>query len=115
MKTAALLFLRGFAAAGILMAGPAPAAFDGPYSVTPPDPGVYTYSGPPIFTFTFGSWSVARASVMRVDTSNAPASLVLETTAISAFGSVLEFRTLAAADGVVSFESSAVSSFVGAI
>lgn len=87
------------------------AAFEGPYSLTPPSPGVY--SGSQVST-NYGHWSVWRSQAT-VNTSNAPARLVLEVPAHSLFANGLEFQTRAAANGTVSFDCTTVSSYPGAI
>jgi hypothetical protein len=87
------------------------AAFEGPYSLTPPSPAVY--SGQQVST-NYGHWSVQRLQAT-VNTSNAPAKLVLEVPAHSFFANGLGFRTLAAANGTVSFDCTTVSTYSGNI
>ena len=87
------------------------AAFEEPYSLTPPSPGVY--SGSQVST-NYGHWFVWRLQAT-VNTSNAPARLVLEVPAHSLIANGLEFQTRAAANGTVSFDCTTVSSYPGDI
>jgi len=87
------------------------ADFEGPYTVTPPAPGVY--SGPQVST-NYGSWSVWRGE-SKVNTLNAPAELTLEVPAYSFFANQLRFVTRAAAGGTVSFDCTTVSTYPGSI
>src|SRR2546426_2848125 len=85
---------------------PVGAAFEGLYSLTPPAPGVY--SGAQAAT-NYGRWS-ARAFQATVNTSNAPARLVLEVPAHSFVANALRFQAVAALSGMVSFDCTTVSS-----
>jgi hypothetical protein len=90
---------------------PLKAGFDGPYSLTPPSPGVY--SGPQVST-NYGAWSVWRGE-SKVNTSNAPAGLTLEVPAYSLFANWIRFVIRAAASGTVSFDCTTVSTYPGLI
>ena len=89
---------------------PAKADFDGPYSLTPPNPGNYSYSGFP--PRSFGDWTASGANSV-VDTLNAPAQLYLQVPSAYFFPQELQFSTHALADGMVVFDATAVSSFMG--
>jgi len=84
-------------------------AFEGPYSLTPALPGIYQVGG------SYGNWWTAFLILGTVNTSNAPARLVLEVPAHSLIANGLEFQTRAAANGTVSFDCTTVSSGPGAI
>jgi hypothetical protein len=87
------------------------AAFDGPYSLTPPEPGVYEAGHGPT---TFGGWD-ASGVLWTIDTSKAPGRLTLEVPAHSFIGNELLFSITATADGAVRFDCTAVSGYPGAI
>lgn len=91
----------------VLVSIGAKAAFDGPYEVIPPTPGVYQ-SFSFNFTYTFGSWTASGAR-MTINTMNAPTRIDLAVPAVSATGSSLRFEVRAPADGTVSFDSAAES------
>lgn len=106
IHTGALVVIGSFLAALSLRAG-----FDGPYSLTPPAPGVYTGWQSPT---NYGQWT-ARGALSMVNTSNARTRLVLEVPAHSFFANTLAFWNYAIADGTVSFDCTTVSIYPGAI
>jgi hypothetical protein len=85
------------------------AAFEGPYSLTPPSPGVYQDWTSPT---NYGGW-LAFGAQRAVNTSNAPTRLILEVPAHSFFANSLTFATYAIADGVVSFDCTTTSTAPG--
>jgi len=87
------------------------ADFEGPYALTPPEPGIY--SGSQLRT-NFGQWSVWGFQAT-VNTSNAPARLVLEVPAHSLYVNGLQFYIRAADSRRISFNCTAVSTYPGAI
>ena len=112
MKSSSHIQVRAWAVIGaFLTATFLKADFEGPYALTPPSPGVY--SGPQLLT-NFGHWSV-RGLQATVNTSNAPARLVLEVPAHSFFANGLQFYTRAADSRRISFDCTTVSTYPGAI
>ena len=112
MKHSSHIQMRTWAViCGLLTTASLKADFDGPYSLTPPSPGVYSDWQSPT---NFGRWT-AWGLLSMVNTSNAPNRLVLEVPAHSFVANGLDFLTHAAANGTVSFDCTTVSTHPGAL